>query len=334
MFSIKEINQASRSFGYLEEVATKEAKEILYFTTRVRDDGITEKVIDECEQELQKYYQGNEALPSKYQFRILPCIDFKEGFERDAVYCCGGPGSGKTWQIANYIQNYHKFYPENQILYVSANNIENDASLDRVLSLKRTVIDPKTKKPVEERVLKQINLLSVESAIDHQEWKDTLFIFDDIIDMKPTVNINEVIAQLTEEEKKKFMKNGCTLKEKESLENYTLRKMKRCIGYIRDSITNLLKGGRKQRISLIIVDHKLNSGPATCDFISQCSSFWLFPYANNSKESLKTWLRGKISFDKEEAATIAEIEFYQFDFLFINKAGKKFCMTPDRLIVF
>jgi hypothetical protein len=103
--------------------------------------------------------------------------------------------------------------------------------------------------------------------------------------------------------------------------------MKRAITYIRQSVTNILKNGRKRKLSIVVVDHRLNSGPFTFDVITQCSSFWLFPYANNSKDSLITWLRNKLSFGKSEAEAVASLTFYQFDFLFINKAGKKFCMT-------
>jgi chromosomal replication initiation ATPase DnaA len=141
MFSFREINKSSRTFGYLEEVATKEAKELLYFTDHQREDDTTEAE-KESREEMAKYMNPSDgSLKNKFQFKILPNIDFKDGFERDTVYCCGGPGSGKTWQIANYIENYHRFYPDHKILYVSANRIENDKSLEKVVSLKRPVLD-------------------------------------------------------------------------------------------------------------------------------------------------------------------------------------------------
>jgi hypothetical protein len=329
MFSIKEINKTSRAFGYIEDVKAGKAKEVLYFTNQQRDGVVTEELIAESASEIAEYQGADGALDPKYQYKILPCTEFIDGFERDAVYCCGGPGSGKTWQIASYIENYHAFHPDNDVFYISANNIENDKSLERVLGLKR--VDLKTGK--DERVLKQVNLLSIEHALDHKDYNNTLFIFDDIIDVKPSVKPSDLVSMLSDEEKKKF-RGGATLKDREDMENHALKKMKRCVGYIRDSVDNILRLGRKNRLSIIIVDHQLNSGKTTFGFITQCSSFWLFPYANNSVESLKTWLRGKISFSKGEAETIAELPFYQYDFLFINKLDKKFAMTPDRLVIF
>lgn len=334
MFSFKELKETSRTFAVVEDVKTGKAKEVVYFTTRSRVDVISPEAKEEYSETLARYSEPDGTLKPQYQYKILPNSEPVEGFERDAIYVSGQAGSGKSWQIANYIENYHRFYPDNTIRYVSVNNIENDKSLEKVVKLQRTVTDTKTGKDIQVAVVQQVNLMTVESAIDHKDWKDVLFVFDDIIDITPTVNPDEIVNLLSEEEKKKFVKTGMTLKEREALENYVERKMKRCVGYIRDSIGNLLKGGRKNHISVIIVDHKLNSGPITCSYIAQCTSFWLFPYSNNSKRSLKTWLTSKVSFDDEEADVVANIEFFQFDFLYINRAGKKFCMTPDRLILF
>lgn len=334
MFSFKELKETSRTFAIVEEVKTGKAQEVVYFTTWTRNDVIPEDAQEDYHKTLGKYSQSNGALDPKYQFKILPNSTPVEGFERDAIYVSGQAGSGKSWQIGNYIEKYHRFYPDNTIMYVSVNNIENDPSLDKVTALRRIVTDPKTGKDVEVPVVQQINLMSIESVIDHKTWHNVLFVFDDIIDIKPTVNPDEIVNMLNEEEKKKFIKTRMTLKERESLENYVLRKMKRCVGYIRDSIGNLLNGGRKNRISVVVVDHKLNTGPVTCAYIAQCTTFWLFPYSNNSKRSLKTWLISKVSFDEEEADKVANMEFLQFDFLYVNRAGKKFCMTPDRLILF
>jgi hypothetical protein len=334
MFSVKELTETSYTFGAVENTKSGKVEEVLYFTNKTRDQKIKE------EKDFLGDYTTNDStqerikLKDGFRFKILPLSEPVTGHERDTIFCAGQAGSGKTWQISQYILNYHLFHPDNDIKIVSINNIQNDPSLEEVVKLSRTVgFDEKTGLPITVPVVQQINLLSVESVIDHNTLENCLWVFDDVIDIKPSFSSEQIISMLTPAEREKYNKTGANLREQTAIQNAVLRRMKHSTIFIKESIRTLIDAGRKRRISVIVVDHALATGPYTSDLIKKCQSFWLFPYNNNSKKSLKTWLE-KISFDKDEAEAVATIDFYQFDFLMLSKAGRKFAMTPDQLLLF
>lgn len=335
MFSTKELSDTSYTFGAVEEAKRGGlVKEVLYFTNKTRDQKLEE------EKDFLKDYTAADSsqdrikLKKDYRFKILPLSEPVTGHERDTIFVAGQAGSGKTFQISEFIKNYNLFHPNNDIKYVSINNIHNDPSLEEVVKLSRTIgVDQKTGLPITVPVVQQINLLSVESVIDHNTLENCLWIFDDCIDIKPSFSSEQIINMLTPAEKEKYMKTGANLREQSAIQHAVLRRMRHSTIYIKESIRTLIDAGRKRKISVIVVDHALNTGPYTTDLIKKCQSFWLFPYNNNSKKSLKTWLE-KISFDREEAEAVASIDFYQFDFLMLSKAGRKFAMTPTELLLF
>lgn len=178
-----------------------------------------------------------------------------------------------------------------------------------------------------------MNLASIQSNIEPDNYKNVLFVFDDVIDIKPSISPDEMISALSEEERKKF-KNGMSVKDREALESYVIKTAIRGMGYVRDSILNLLNKGRENSISVIVVEHKLNSGELGCKIVAESTAIWLFPNSNNSKEKMVNFLTTKNSYDKQEAKMIVNLKYKQFDFLYINCDGAKFCMTPDQLILF
>jgi hypothetical protein len=95
---------------------------------------------------------------SNNSFKVIPT----EG-SRDVVYLVGRSGSGKSYQIKQYVIEYHKIYPKNDIFLISPKN--DDETFDDV---KKWII----KLRLDEQF--------IETEISLDDCKNSLFIFDDI----------------------------------------------------------------------------------------------------------------------------------------------------------
>jgi hypothetical protein len=82
--------------------------------------------------------------------------------ERITMYVCGSAGSGKSYFVAQYVQEYHKAFKNNMIYLIS----ENDA-FDKLDYVKRIIIEDLHENP-----------------IDWREFNECLVIFDDIDSIK------------------------------------------------------------------------------------------------------------------------------------------------------
>ncbi len=58
--------------------------------------------------------------------KIIPCIDPED---RDTIYTCGKSGSGKSYWVGNYIEEYKKVFPNNNIIVFSLK--ARDKALDK-----------------------------------------------------------------------------------------------------------------------------------------------------------------------------------------------------------
>ena len=82
--------------------------------------------------------------------------------ERDILYITGQSGSGKSWFAKNYINEYKKVHPKNEVYLFSS--IAEDESIDSIKGLKRVDInDPDF----------------IEEDIELDEFKNSLVIMDD-----------------------------------------------------------------------------------------------------------------------------------------------------------
>jgi hypothetical protein len=99
--------------------------------------------------------------------------------ERNIIYVCGQSGSGKSYYIGEYIKQYKKLYPKNEIYLFSA--LSEDPSLDKIKGINR--ID-----------LEKLNEIDLEL----DEFQDTFLIFDDIDTLKKG-EIRTKIFQLLDE---------------------------------------------------------------------------------------------------------------------------------------
>lgn len=94
---------------------------------------------------------------NKNEGTIQPIID--PDTERAIVYVTGPSGSGKSYFSANYIKNYKKIYPDNEIYVFSSLN--EDPSIDH--------LNPK-----------RINMNNDLKQIETEDFNNSLVLFDDI----------------------------------------------------------------------------------------------------------------------------------------------------------
>ena len=98
-------------------------------------------------------------LPDGYTFQQVP----NKNIERDVLYISAMSGSGKTFYTAEYVKQYHKAKPKNDVFLFSS--IDKDKSLDSIKCIQRVKInDPKF----------------IESKMDTSGMANSLLIFDDV----------------------------------------------------------------------------------------------------------------------------------------------------------
>lgn len=136
----KENKTRSRSFAAIKEMKTGKIEEVLYFTNESRDDDFDSDQVEKDFDEKMSKFKKEELLDRKYRYQIVPASDIVTGFSRETIYCCGKNGSGKTYQINQYVQKYHTFFPDNKILYVSTKNIYKDPSLVDITALRKMLM--------------------------------------------------------------------------------------------------------------------------------------------------------------------------------------------------
>lgn len=96
-------------------------------------------------------------LPDSGKFSQMP----DKNVERQILYISGPSGSGKSTYCSNYIIEYKKIYPKNNVYVFSA--LKDDESLDK--------IEPKRVK-IDERLITE--------PLYVDDFKDSLVVFDDI----------------------------------------------------------------------------------------------------------------------------------------------------------
>jgi hypothetical protein len=104
---------------------------------------------------------GVNELKTKGDVRIQQIPDKKT--ERSVLYITGMSGSGKSVYSKNYIEQYHKMYPKNEVFIFSS--LGEDATLDKLKYLKRIKI-------------KETPFLT--SDLDTSDFSNSLCLFDDV----------------------------------------------------------------------------------------------------------------------------------------------------------
>lgn len=120
-------------------------------------------------------------IMDKKQYFFPAVHDWNIDKMNDRIYITGKSGSGKSYHfIRPYIQEYHRFYPKNDI-YLFSSKLE-DPALDDLKYLKRVEIDEDM----------------LENPVDLRQLKNSLLVFDDIEDFSDKKLTKEVLRLLEE----------------------------------------------------------------------------------------------------------------------------------------
>lgn len=265
--------------------------------------------------------------------------EFNDVDEREVSYIVAKSGSGKSYFTAAYVDKYHTKNPHNRIYYVSVNKITNDKSFDELL-----------KKKSFNKIFSQINLMTCNTTIEFANYRNCLWIFDDIIDVDIPVNVNDVldaaIVEIMNKEVKKkddavarkakyiptprekqAIQEQLTMIDQIKLSNVAKRRSDVLKKNIKDSILMLLKAGRKNKISVICTNHEMFSSETPAPLITEAQKIIIFPYGNVSPFKLKEFLTKKTPIDSFQANNITANSFMKYEPLVINVNGINFYFT-------
>lgn len=312
MFSTKPISQDSRTIAIVRNNATKKVEKEIWFTEKSRSLDLSKA--GDFKEEMKPFSNGKvfeETIDfSKYRFEPVPHGRVTTKFPRFVNYYLAQSNSGKSYSIAQYCKHYIEAFPKNFIIYASANPITNDKNYDSIRDK-----------------IKELDLMKLEQVIDFLEFKDCLFVFDDCDSMFST-NMTDLDERLTEEAVLEL-----SVKERDTARKMLQNKAKMVTDLLNNSIKSLMFNGRKNNISLCIVGHKYNDGFFQRTVLNESTGTIVFPYSV-SKPTLYSFLKNKLNFNSDEADEVCMLEWYQYDFLFVNTTGKPFIITPDKIKLF
>ena len=334
-FSFKELDKDSRSIAVIIDVKDRNCQETVYINDMKSYD---EKEDLDLEKEVEKYAESinkNESnviqsfkLKPEYEFRPVP-YDFAENRERMIKFIVGKSGSGKSWYIAKWLQLYNYMYPKNKIYFICNKSITEDKSYAELIKLKPFL-----------KSFCPLSMLDFRSVLDFKEFDNCLFVFDDVIDMKPIIPLEYAAYTILSKKLNRSDITNAQIGELMAKDLFAVTERasviaKQVKNNIADSIGLILKAGRKNGISALIVDHKLFSGRQTGDLasaiIDESHQIVLFPYSNISDETLIEFFKKKLSFDRGRSLEIIKRRFKKFEYLLINTSETNFALLSNEI---
>jgi len=308
MFSTKAVSKESRTVAIVRKTESSKVKLTVWFTELSRDMD-AEDTFKEDTKSLFNFKNAVYSLkdPTKYSIELTPHSRVTPKFPRFVNYYLAQSNSGKSYNIAQLCQKYLEVFPDNNIIYISANPLENDTNYD----------------PIRKKIL-EVDVMKMENSMEFTEFKDCLMVFDDC-DAAFSTSLEDLDERLTPE-----MMKSLSTTDRDKARKMLQKRTEQIPSLINDSIKSMMFLGRKNNISLCIVGHKYNDGASQMRILSESSGVVLFPYSTK-KPLLKTFLEKKLSFEKDEAERITKMKWYQYDFLFVNSTGSPFIITPETI---
>lgn len=294
---------ASRHVAAIQDQQNN-TKEMIFFTEVGRNAKLPANTFAK---DLEQYVEPGFAVTDfkmleGFKLAILPSNPI-DGLPRETVSIFGKSGSGKSWQMKNYISNYAMMHPDNPIYFYSLNRLQNDPSYPEELREKIT----------------QIDLMTVDCAILPEHFSNALFVFDDVLDVTASISPAEMFGE-------EYLTADITARSR--MERECDKKAQSIRACLNASVKNILNLGRKYGCSALLGYHKLRSGSAATYAVEESSSCWLYPHSA-TKSALASFLQERLSFSKQDVQELEKEEFFQFDFLSINNSGKLFFFTPN-----
>ena len=154
--------------------------------------------------------------------RIIPNIIDKN----QIAYICAPHQSGKSTFVSSFVDYYIKLYPKKRVFLFS--NLKEDESLDVYKKIKRVNIE---------------KFFSSDNEIDLDKFKNSLIIYDDILDSTHDKVLNKKIMNLC---------------------------------------NNMLFNGAHYKIYLLITNHQISDYKKTRDILHECNSITIFPRSGSS----------------------------------------------------
>lgn len=310
MLSTTRIADNSRTIAQIRDKIKDKIKTKIYYTDLKR--GVDYQ--DTFDKDFEKYgrkVNGFYTLDDKkYEYEVISHDKVTTTFPRISNLYIANANSGKSYQIAKLVREYIQFFPNNAIYYASNNPLSNDSNY----------ADIKDK-------MREIDIINLETCLDFTEFKDCLFIWDDC-DTTPSANLEDLDEQLNKENVKTL-----SVTDKHKARQMLKTKTSDAIEHINNSIKSVNANGRKNNISQCVVQHVFFGGQFQTKIISESTGLCIFPYGA-SPNVIKKFIKEKLSFDNDEANELSSLTWYQYDFLFINKVGKKVVVTNDKIKIY
>lgn len=308
MFSTKALSGDSRTVAIIRDIVKDKIEKTVWFTEKTRTLDMSKA--GDFSKEIKKYMIGDSLDYHKYQFEPIPHNRVSVTFPRFVNYYLASSNSGKSYSIARYCKRYLEAFPDNHIVYVSANPLDNDTNYIPIRSK-----------------MKEVNLMQMDQVVDFTEFRDVLFVFDDC-DAAISTGMEDLDERLTED-----VISELSVTDRNKARKMLRDKAKTIPGLIKDSVECLMKLGRKNNISLCVVGHKANDGLEQMNILNEATAVVLFPYSI-SNLILINFLKNKLNFSMADAKDLSALEWFQHDFLYVNMKGKPFIITPDTIKLF
>ena len=259
----------------------------------------------------EKDFETNVALPngSTDYFELMPMLNEEKNAPRFVNLYCSASNSGKSYQVAQLVKKYLAEYPMNNVIYISANPLENDESYN---DIKEQIIE--------------IDPMAIRTPLVHNDFQHCLIVMDDTDSGVSSSDYTILDPAFTPAVVAKMTRKEINLMNRELNDIAEL-----CSNNINRSILNMLSNGRKNFISVAHIQHNFK-GYYFSKLLAE-SNIVLFP-ASVNKSAMTEFLKEKIGLSKEQIKKILSIPFYKYDFLYISHlTSPMFYVTPTTISI-
>ena len=270
------------------------------------------------------YYTDLTREEASKDFEKLPdTIISNDGFkptaptsikQRFVTMLLGSAGCGKSFYVNKLVKDYKENYPNGEIFYISACDLDEDPSYEE-----------------SRKYINEIDVFKMETSIDFKAFnafEKSLVIFDDTDSAFSTSQDYKLVApNMTKEEYDKL-----PIKSKKQISNEIVDKCNMASVNVNNTLLSLIKNGRKFNISVLYISHKPFDGRIQSNMISECTSIVLYPSSTN-RDTLKTFLNKKLSLNKDQAKRLMTFKkWYMYDYLEIFYRVSRPFFVSDNVI--